>query len=184
MKLRRIALAAGLVMGSSVAAAQGPHLPPPAATSALPAVGFVEFAGPGDLYSLNYEWPVAYLTVVRVGATAWSLSGWSGQVERMSETAMIGTASQLINLWRLFPGAWVEVGGGAVAGGRYEKSAGTSTRGPWLAFTGIAGLWHHMPAGRWMWRGTFTPFFVIANPGSDPGKGYAPSASVSFGYVF
>lgn len=180
---RGLLAAALLVVGSEPASAQrtgrglltddGPRT-----------LAYLEVIGAGGLYSLNVERLTSPTTVLRVGATAWSLTNVDGVSSH--QNALIGSVAKLIDL-SPFVGRdnrWAEVGLGVVAGSNSHEQYGERREGALVAALGTVGLRYQNPDGGFMYRVTFTPFYAFASSSDLPEKGLFPSIGGSVGWLF
>lgn len=125
---------------------------------------YIELAGAGGLYSLNFDYRITREAGFRVGLTSWS-----------DLTGLPVTANYLIN-WHAHH---IEIGIGGIVGlatlgGQSFVSGGQST--PQVIGTGTIGYRYQPDDGGFVFRIDYTPFL-------QP-KLFYSWAGVSFGYAF
>ena len=148
---------------------------------------YLELAGTGGIYSLNFEPPHESSRVLRYGATSWDLTNLDNV--RHSTTALLAGASWLIDVSERLQqpaGRFVELGGALVGGTfeHYDHNVHTDG-GPFLSIVPGAGLRYQPPGRGWMYRLTFTPLLpLLGGVGVSSQGRAAPSAGGSVGYTF
>jgi hypothetical protein len=145
---------------------------------------YLELLGNGGPYSVNFERRVSERIALRAGFASWS--GISIFPER-SLTAFPVLASFL-------PGSRdhrAEVGAGVLVGRQTVRHGGffgsTYESSTVVNLTATLGYRYQRPAGRFVFRAGFTPFYSLSprdEARAYPDKGLSPSVGVSFGYAF
>jgi hypothetical protein len=137
---------------------------------------FLEVAGNGGLYSINYERIVVDHFTLRLGFATWNLGDDLGG----GKTGIV-TLPVLANLLLGRKKSKLEVGVGFLFG--REKS--NNQRSSIFDLTGVIGYRYQPRNGGFMFRVGITPFYVL-NGADDPypGAGLTLSGGLSVGYNF
>jgi hypothetical protein len=123
--------------------------------------------------------------VVRVGATAWSITNYDNTTHHAK--ALIAGVAQLIDLSPTLnlPNRWAEIGAELVIGRNGQNQSGNpGQQGPWFAVAGDFGIREQPRKKGFMYRLTFTPFYCFSSYSDQPVKGLSPSVGGSAGWVF
>lgn len=144
---------------------------------------FFEALGNGGAYSINYERLLTDRWTLRLGFADWSADGlWSNSEKTYLMVPV--TSSLLFGRGSNF----LEVGGGVVWGRitkDYDNGTQPTERRRITNLTGIFGYRHQPPAGGFVFRIAFTPFYSLdSEQDAWPDENFTPFLGVSWGGAF
>ena len=143
---------------------------------------FFELLGNGGVYSINYERFLTDRWALRLGFADWDAEGFWSDSEKNYLMVPV-TSSLLFGHGSNF----LEVGAGLVWGRvtkDYDNNSQPRERQTITNLTGILGYRHQPPAGGFVFRIAFTPFYSLNDEDGWPEDDFTPSFGVSWGGAF
>lgn len=145
---------------------------------------YLELAGNGGLYSVNYERSLSQTINVRIGFASWSAEQDIGGEETFLTipillNSLIGAGNHKL-----------EVGAGVMFGSQKYESDETlalrqNSKESIFNLTGVVGYRYQKPAGGILFRAGLTPFLDLSSAEDPfPDSGLNISGGVSVGYAF
>ena len=140
---------------------------------------YLELAGSGGAFSVNYEREVVNGVLARVGFASWTNTSLFSDVER-SITSVPVTIAAVVGRGH----HRLEIGGGVTLGKRGNEVSPESSDG-FVSLTGLVGYRYEKPGRGFLFRAGATPFYGFGDEDvAYPEKGFFPSFGVSFGFGF
>ena len=140
---------------------------------------YLELAGSGGLYSINYEREILDGVRARIGFGSWTTESFFSDAE-----TSLTTVPFTVTVLRGRGAHRLELGGGVTIGNR-DRDNFSGASGGFVSVTGLLGYRFHRPGRGFLFRADVTPFYGFGEEDvAYPEKGFFPSFGISLGYAF